>query len=574
MAQSYRKGRLGEEIKKIISDMLLRDLKDPRLTDKMISVTDVDVSPDGSYATVYITVLGSSVSGNTPDDEKKEALDGLAKATGHIRKIIGRRVKIRHVPDLTFKIDESLEYGRHMSAVLDSLNIRPEEPENDAERPSVNDSEDDGNQAADVSSADAGKAEGETDIHEAEKVRAYGDEEAYGVKETAPGEIDYTETGDHGELVTDQHGYDLTPDDYQHFRPAYVLEPDERTADMKKIADMLNEAESMYIFPHYVADGDAIGSCASLCCMMRRLGKEADILMEDEIPDNLRFMDKNYIIYTDDSEDLPKRDLCIALDCSNLDRFPKRQRLFTECGRHTACVDHHAAHVEFAEANLIDPYASATAELMYELYLFMGLEINAEACEAIYTGIATDTGNFEYTNTTRKTHLITADLYAHGIDTKKINIILYQSDRPQKLRLHAMIMSNMQIFCHGRASIAYVTLDMYKEADAKTSESDGINAAIRDIKGVEVAAFLREKGDHEVKVGFRSKDYIDVAGISIKFGGGGHVHAAGCTMLMSMDETIPVIMKAVEEALENYDREHPEHAALPFDSGNAETAGV
>ena len=176
MAQSYRKGRLGEEIKKIISDMLLRDLKDPRLTDKMISVTDVDVSPDGSYATVYITVLGSSVSGNTPDDEKKEALDGLAKATGHIRKIIGRRVKIRHVPDLTFKIDESLEYGRHMSAVLDSLNIRPEEPENDAESPSVNDSEDDGNQAADVSSADAGKAEGETDIHEAEKVRAYGDE--------------------------------------------------------------------------------------------------------------------------------------------------------------------------------------------------------------------------------------------------------------------------------------------------------------------------------------------------------------------------------------------------------------
>ncbi|MDD7408895.1 MAG: 30S ribosome-binding factor RbfA [Anaerovoracaceae bacterium] len=559
MAKSYRKGRLGEEIKKIISDMLLKDLKDPRLTGKMISITDVDVSPDGSYATVYITVLGSSISGNTPDDEKKEAIEGLTKASGHIRKTIGRRVKIRHVPELTFKVDESLEYGRHMSAVLDSLHISKEK------EPDGSDDDGESDFAADEDSekmtGEKGKDPDDSSADEAEET-----------SEAAPfGEIDYSETGENGVPVTDKYGYDLTPDDYQHFRPAYVLEPDDRTADMARIADLLRESESMYIFPHYVADGDAIGSCASLCCMMRRLGKEADILMEDEIPDNLRFMDKNYIKYTDDSENLPKRDLCIALDCSNFDRFPKRQRLFSECGRHTACIDHHLAHVEFAEVNLIDPDASATAEIMYELYLYMGLELNPEACEAIYAGIATDTGNFQYTNTTRKTHLITADLYAQGIDTKKVNIILYQSDRPQKLRLHAMIMSHMQIFCGGRASIAYVTLAMYQEADAKTSESDGINSAIRDIKGVEVAVFLREKHEHEIKVGFRSKDYIDVSSICVKFGGGGHAHAAGCTMLMTMDETIPVIMDAVEEALKQYDLDHPEKAAL---LKGAESSGV
>ena len=193
----------------------------------------------------------------------------------------------------------------------------------------------------------------------------------------------------------------------------------------------------------------------------------------------------------------------------------------------------------------------------------MGLEIDVEAAEAIYTGIVTDTGNFQYTNTTRKTHLIAADLYARGINTRKLNIIIYQSDRPQKLKLHAMIMNHMQIFCDGRASMAYVTLDMYKEAGAKTSESDGINSKIRDIKGVEIAVFMREKVNNEIKVGFRSKDYMDVSEICVKFGGGGHPHAAGCTMKMSMEETILTMKKAVEDALKEYDEQHvlPEHGA-------------
>ena len=510
MAQSYRKGRLGGEIKKIISELLLKELKDPRLTDKMISVTDVEVSADGSYATVYITVLGGSVRDDASRNEKQDAIDGLTKASGFIRKTIGRRVKIRHVPELTFKVDESLEYGRHMSKVLDSL---------------------------------------QTDTKEEVA------EPAQEAADSAPADVDYSETGEDGVPVKDARGYDLTEEEaVQEF--VYRLREDGRTPYMEKIAEILRSVDSMYIFPHYVADGDAMGSCASLCHLMRQMGKEADILMEDEIPDNLQFLDKEYVTFATDADELPQRDLCIALDCSNFDRFPERQRLFRECGRQTACIDHHKAFVEFADVSLIDPDASATAELMFELYLYMGLRIDVEAAEALYAGIVTDTGNFQYTNTTKKTHLITADLYTLGIDTKKLNIILYQSDRPQKLKLHAMIMSHMRIFCDGRASLAYVTLDMYQEAGAKTSESDGINAKIRDIKGVEVAVFMREKKDHEIKVGFRSKDYIDVAEICVKFGGGGHEHAAGCTMEMTMEETIPVIMNAVEEALKEYDEQH------------------
>lgn len=528
MAHNHRKGRLGGEIKKIISELLLRELKDPRLADKMISITDVDVSADGSYATVYLTVLGGSVSENASRDEKADVIEGLSQASGFIRKTIGRRVKIRHVPELSFKVDESLEYGRHMSQVLDSLQIEKEEM-----KPEVVEQEES--------------------------------------PEDTPAAVDYSETDERGVLLRDKKGFELTEEKPQP-EFVYQLREDERTPHMKEIAGILRSVDSMYIFPHYVADGDAMGSCASLCHLMRKMGKEAHILMEDEIPDNLMFLDKEYVIFATDEDDLPQRDLCIALDCSNFDRFPKRQRLFRECGKQTACIDHHKAFVEFADVNLIDPYAAAAAELMYELYLYMGLEIDVEAAEAIYTGLVTDTGNFQYTNTTRKTHLIAADLYALGINTRKLNIIIYQSDRPQKLKLHAMIMSHMQIFCDGRASMAYVTLDMYEEAGAKTSESDGINSKIRDIKGVEVAVFMREKDNHEIKVGFRSKDYIDVAEICVKFGGGGHEHAAGCTMEMTMEETIPIMRKAVEDALREYDESHTLPESPPENGGEAERA--
>ena len=124
------KGRLGEEIRRIISELLLRGLKDPRLS-AMISVTAVEVTSDGSYATVYLSVLGPD-----PDEEKaqlqqEETLEAMKSAKGFIRKEIGRQVKLRHVPDLIFRIDKSMEYGRHISKIIDGLDIRHDEEDDE-----------------------------------------------------------------------------------------------------------------------------------------------------------------------------------------------------------------------------------------------------------------------------------------------------------------------------------------------------------------------------------------------------------------------------------------------------------
>ncbi len=131
MAKSYRSGRLGEEIKKTVGFMLLTELKDHRLQGKMISVSDVEVSSDGSYATVWLSVMGKSIRDDAQEEEKKDILSAMKSASGVIRREIGRNVKVRHLPELTFKIDNSLEYGRHMSQVIDRLNIPKDEPETD-----------------------------------------------------------------------------------------------------------------------------------------------------------------------------------------------------------------------------------------------------------------------------------------------------------------------------------------------------------------------------------------------------------------------------------------------------------
>ena len=127
--KGYRTGRLGEEIKKIVGAMLISEIKDSRLSGKIISITGVDVSRDGSYATCYVSVMATSNS----DETNTEVLEGLKSATGVLRKEIGRQIKLRRVPELSFKMDNSLEYGRHIEEVIKGLDIKPEEPDEETE---------------------------------------------------------------------------------------------------------------------------------------------------------------------------------------------------------------------------------------------------------------------------------------------------------------------------------------------------------------------------------------------------------------------------------------------------------
>lgn len=132
MGKGYRTGRLGEEIRRVVSDLLLREIKDPRLSG-IVSISAVEVTADYSYATLFISVLNDPGSGQSEEERKIEVLEAFQSAKGLIRREVGRQIKLKHVPEILFKIDTSLEYGRHISKVIAELGIDREEEDGDKE---------------------------------------------------------------------------------------------------------------------------------------------------------------------------------------------------------------------------------------------------------------------------------------------------------------------------------------------------------------------------------------------------------------------------------------------------------
>ncbi|MDR1135659.1 MAG: bifunctional oligoribonuclease/PAP phosphatase NrnA [Clostridiales Family XIII bacterium] len=302
---------------------------------------------------------------------------------------------------------------------------------------------------------------------------------------------------------------------------------------LEEIAAALSAAESILFFPHHSMDGDTLGSSVALCRALRTKGKLSFVIIEDEIPDMISFLDCDCC--TDSLKIVDKPDLCVCVDCGELSRLNRRRELF-ESGRTKMCIDHHISTTPFLEWNYIDPAAAATAEIAYEIITILGLEIDKDISEAIYTGIVTDTGLFQYSNTTKKTHLITAGLYDCGLNSSETAIKIYQSVSREKMILEANIISTIELFAEGKVAIAYMTQEMLNNSGAKPDDTDGVVERLRGIKGVEIAALVRERRDGRIKVSLRSKQYANVAAFSEPRGGGGHIRAAGYTADSTVDE--------------------------------------
>ena len=315
-------------------------------------------------------------------------------------------------------------------------------------------------------------------------------------------------------------------------------------ASLKELAGFLKAAETILIFTHTNPDGDALGSTAALCRVLRKMGKTSWILMDEEVPEYISFMDTEFV--TRDKECLKDHDVSICVDCGEYSRFPALADKFDE-GKLHLCVDHHATGDGFGDHYYIDPSEAATCQLIYKLIKELGSEfIDKTVAESIYTGINTDTGSFQYSNTTADTHAIASDLMTYGVDHTAINVKLYQTIPMTKLKIQASILQRAEFLFGGKVAVGYVTGQMLEEAGAVLDDAEGTIDMLRNIEGVEIAAFLKEKGE-AVKVSMRAKSYANVAEIVSVFGGGGHVKAAGCTLEMGMDEALDAIKKAIGE---------------------------
>ncbi len=297
---------------------------------------------------------------------------------------------------------------------------------------------------------------------------------------------------------------------------------------------------------HVDPDGDAVGSSLALALILLDQGKRVTLYDRDPLPYNFRFLPgaERFDCRLPDSCDL----LCL-LDCSNRERAGRELAAWTGA-REVLCIDHHLTAAVEAGVSLVDPGASATGELVYELALVLAPDFGYEVAINLYTAILTDTGSFRYANATPSAFAAAGELVRRGVDPWEVTQQVYESHPAARIRLLARVLETLKISPSGRAAAVWVTEEMFAATGSSSEFTDGMINYPRSIAGVEVAFMVRETGPGECKVSFRSRGRVNVASLAAAFGGGGHHNAAGCRMQGRLPEIVERVFALVDDRLQ------------------------
>jgi bifunctional oligoribonuclease and PAP phosphatase NrnA len=317
----------------------------------------------------------------------------------------------------------------------------------------------------------------------------------------------------------------------------------------------LRNANKLIVVTHENPDGDALGSLIAMQGILTVLGKECVMFIDrDEfpLPHEYRFFPLAGLV-SEPPEDIDQRTI-VFLDCGSLERNPAEA--FQRPGAHILNIDHHHDNTHFGTVNLVDPKASCTAEIVWDLMHGLGVTPTLTIAEALYVGVITDTGRFMYENTGARAHLMAAELIDAGVDAHAIYRRVYEDVPYGKLALLARGLANVRRFDGGRLTVTVLSARDFSESNAEESYSEGVVDHLRAVEGTAVAALIRDRiGDTDGgaqlrKVSLRATDdRVDVSEIARSQGGGGHRQAAGFTTALGWDELVALLREKVSEQL-------------------------
>jgi phosphoesterase RecJ-like protein len=314
--------------------------------------------------------------------------------------------------------------------------------------------------------------------------------------------------------------------------------PQTTASDLTAVVDAILGHERFTLTTHENPDGDALGSLLAAKLAFDRLGKDSVMVLHSDapLPGEYRFMPLAQLRRRW-PDDVSERVL-VALDCANESRIGEEDVL----GRVplTLDIDHHHDNTRFGDVNLIVPDASSTGEVLRDLFRELDVELTPEIAEALYIALVTDTGRFQYTNTTPKAFRLAAELVEAGADVHRIFQGVYESVQFAKLKLLARALDRAQVYEGGRIVISYLLRTDFAEVGAAEPYSEGIIDFLRAVEGADMAVLIREppRADGPTRrVSLRaSVDELDVSAIARKSGGGGHRQAAGFSSEASIEE--------------------------------------
>lgn len=324
--------------------------------------------------------------------------------------------------------------------------------------------------------------------------------------------------------------------------------------DAPEIIRFLREEDGFQISTHIHPDGDAIGSELALAYMLRSLGKRFRILNESPLPDLYHFLPGVCQAHAMNGASLPlsaadrPRHL-VSLDCGSRERLG---RVATEFRFDTVInIDHHITNTLFGDLNWVDSETSSTAEILYEVLTMLEIPLAVDLAVCLYTGILTDTGNFNYANTSSRCHrLVSRMIEEGGVDPAAVSRSLYRSESIARLKIKAMVIQNITTSPGGKVAWGAITREMRRQAGADFLDTlDAVTLPIS-LEGIRVGMLFREMDNGETKVSFRSDETTDVSSLAIRFGGGGHPQAAGCSIGMDLEKTRELIVPLVVDLIE------------------------
>jgi len=313
------------------------------------------------------------------------------------------------------------------------------------------------------------------------------------------------------------------------------------------LTNIISSKSSCLIIPHQSPDGDCLGSSYTLSNFLDKHQIKHNIIMDDVIPTNFLFLQKENMIKSEDVTEDQTFEYAIILDTSSLDRVGASASVLDKCHKKIV-IDHHKTNSFFGDFNVVE-MVSSVGELLYNLYQDINYEIDLEDAKGLYTSIVTDTGEFRYSNTTSETLKIASKLFETGFDFGTISREIFSNQEIHQVILRSTSLANLELHSDKKIALMYVSQDMLKETNCQMFHSDGIVESGRDISGVEVSILLKEVDENTVKVSMRSKSYLDVAEISLLFNGGGHNRAAGCTIKLPLNDAKFKILKEIERLI-------------------------
>ena len=308
------------------------------------------------------------------------------------------------------------------------------------------------------------------------------------------------------------------------------------------------KAHDVAVLGHLRPDGDCIGSTIAVTRLLRHLGVDAVGVNQDAVPANLRaFVGDTPLVRAEDFS--LAGHAAVSVDCADFKRVgPRLKQFFPEV---LLNVDHHISNREYGSENIVIGNASATAEILAGFFLDLNLPIDAVMAQALYVGIATDTGQFRFPSTTPATFEITRRLCEHGAHPADAAHELYERERFAKIKLLQAFLATLRMEAEGRVCIGLIENGVYDATGATVEDAEGLVDYARAIDGVDVGVLLEDR-DGSLKGSLRAKNpFYRVDEIAKQFDGGGHACAAGLNVEnSSIDLFLPKLREAIHTHME------------------------